>query len=132
MTTATRETESDNETRLVRIETRLDSMATKEDLANLAGEIRTEIATRFGEQDAKFEARFGELETKIATSHGDLESKFEARIGKLDAKIASNHGELKTEVANSKTEMIRWTVGSVAVNTTIVVSIVTLVEQFSG
>lgn len=150
MTTATREAESDNETRLVRIETRLDSMATKEDLANLAGEIRTEIATRFGEQDAKFEARFGELETKIATSHGDLESKFEARIGELDskmearfgetdAKIAANHGELKTDVANSntaiansKTEMIRWTVGSVAVSTTIVVSIVTLVEQFSG
>lgn len=110
MTTATREAESDNETRLVRIETRLDSMATKEDLANLAGEIRTEIATRFGEQDAKFEARFGEI----------------------DAKIAANHGEFKAEVANSKTEMIRWTVGSVAVSTTIVVSIVTLVEQFSG
>ena len=132
MTTATREAESDNETRLVRIETRLDSMATKEDLANLAGEIRTEIATRFGEQDAKFEARFGEIDAKFEARFGELDSKVEARFGETDAKIAANHGELKTEVANSKTEMIRWTVGSVAVNTTIVVSIVTLVEQFSG
>ncbi len=110
MTTSTQETESDIETRLVRIETRLDSMATKEDLANLVGEIRTEIATRFGEQDAKFEARFGELETKMA----------------------ANHGEFKTEVANSKTEMIRWMVGTFAVSTTVVVSVVTLVQQLSG
>ena len=132
MTTATREAESDNETRLVRIETRLDSMATKEDLANLAGEIRTEIATRFGEQDAKFEARFGEIDAKFEARFGELDSKVEARFGETDAKIAANHGEFKAEVANSKTEMIRWTVASVAVSTTIVVSIVTLVEQFSG
>ena len=121
MTTSTRETESDIETRLVRIETRLDSMATKEDLANLAGEIRTEIATRFGEQGAKFESRFGEQDAK-----------FEARFGELETKMAANHGELKTEVANSKTEMIRWMVGTFAVSTTVVVSVVTLVQQLSG
>ena len=132
MTTATREAESDNETRLVRIETRLDSMATKEDLANLSGEIRTEIATRFGELETKIATSHGDLETKFETRIGELDSKVEARFGETDAKIAANHGEFKAEVANSKTEMIRWTVASVAVSTTIVVSIVTLVEQFSG
>ena len=121
MTTATQETNSDIETRLVHIETRLDSMATKEDLANFTGEIRTEMATRFGEQDAKMEARFGEQDTKM-----------EARFGELETRMATNQGELKTEIANLRTEVIRWTVGSIAISTTVVVSVVTLVQQLSG
>ncbi len=110
MTTAALETNSDIETRLVHIETRLDSMSTKEDLANSIGELRTDMVQRFGQQDAKMEARFGELETKMAT----------------------NHGELKTEMANLRTEVIRWTVGSIAISTTVVVSVVTLVQELSG
>ena len=110
MTTSTRQADSDIENRLVRFETRLDALATKEDLANSHGELRTEMATRFGEQDTKIEARFGELDTKI-----------EVRFG-----------ELKTEIANFKSEIIRWFVGTVAVSTTVVVSIVTLIDQLSG
>ena len=110
MTTSTRQVEPDIESRLVRFETRLDALATKEDLANSHGELRTEMATRFGEQDTKIEARFGELDTKI-----------EVRFG-----------ELKTEIANFKSEIIRWFVGTVAVSTTVVVSIVTLIDQLSG
>ncbi len=110
MTTSTRQADSDTENRLVRFETRLDALATKEDLANSHGELRTEMATRFGEQDTKIEARFGELDTKI-----------EVRFG-----------ELKTEIANFKSEIIRWFVGTVAVSTTVVVSIVTLIDQLSG
>ena len=110
MTTAALETNSDVEIRLVQIETRLDSMSTKEDLANSIGELRTDMVQRFGQQDAKMEARFGELETKMAT----------------------NHGELKTEMANLRTEVIRWTVGSIAISTTVVVSVVTLVQELSG
>ena len=85
-------------------------MATKEDLANSIGELRTDMVQRFGQQDAKMEARFGELETKMAT----------------------NHGELNTEMANLRTEVIRWTVGSIAISTTVVVSVVTLVQELSG
>ena len=110
MTTSTRQADFDIDNRLVRFETRLDALATKEDLANSHGDLRTEMATRFGEQDTKIEARFGELDTKI-----------EVRFG-----------ELKTEIANFKSEIIRWFVGTVAVSTTIVVSIVTLIDQLNG
>ena len=110
MTTSTRQAESDIENRLVRFETRLDALATKEDLANSHGELRTEMATRFGELKTEIEARFGQQDTKI-----------EARFG-----------ELKTEIANFKFEIIRWLVGTVAVSTTLVVSIVTLIDQLSG
>ena len=72
MTTATRETNSSIEPRLVRIETRLDSMATKEDLANSYGELRTEMTARFGDQDAKLEARFGELKAEIANLRAEF------------------------------------------------------------
>lgn len=110
MTTSTRQADSDIENRLVRFETRLDALATKEDLANSHGELRTEMATRFGELKTEIEARFGQQDTKI-----------EARFG-----------ELKTEIANFKSEIIRWFVGTVAVSTTLVVSIVTLIDQLSG
>ena len=110
MTTSTRQADFDIDNRLVRFETRLDALATKEDLANSHGDLRTEMATRFGQQDTKIEARFGELDTKI-----------EVRFG-----------ELKTEIANFKSEIIRWFVGTVAVSTTIVVSIVTLIDQLNG
>ena len=110
MTTSTRQADFDIDNRLVRFETRLDALATKEDLASSHGDLRTEMATRFGEQDTKIEARFGELDTKI-----------EVRFG-----------ELKTEIANFKSEIIRWFVGTVAVSTTIVVSIVTLIDQLNG
>ena len=46
--------------------------------------------------------------------------------------MATNHGELKTEMANLRTEVIRWTVGSIAISTTVVVSVVTLVQELSG
>ena len=110
MTTSTRQADSNIENWLVRFETRLDALATKEDLANSHGDLRTEVATRFGNQDTKIEARFGELDTTI-----------EVRFG-----------ELKTEIANFKSEIIRWFVGTVAVSTTVVVSIVTLIDQLSG
>ena len=110
MTTSTRQADFDIDNRLVRFETRLDALATKEDLANSHGDLRTEMATRFGQQDTKIEARFGELDTKI-----------EVRFG-----------ELKTEIANFKSEIIRWFVGTVAISTTIVVSIVTLIDQLNG
>ena len=99
MTTSTRQADFDIDNRLVRFETRLDALATKEDLANSHGDLRTEMATRFGELDTKIEVRFGEL---------------------------------KTEIANFKSEIIRWFVGTVAVSTTIVVSIVTLIDQLNG
>ena len=95
MTTATQGIDPEIGARFVRIETRLDAMATKEDLANLGGEIGTRMESRFGEQDAK---------------------------------ITANHGELKADMANLRAELIRWTVGAIAVSTTIVVSVVTIVE----
>ena len=110
MTTSTRQADFDIDNRLVRFETRLDALATKEDLAHSHDDLRTEMATRFGQQDTKIEARFGELDTRI-----------EVRFG-----------ELKTEIANFKSEIIRWFVGTVAVSTTIVVSIVTLIDQLNG
>ena len=99
MTTSTRQADFDIDSRLVRFETRLDAVATKEDIAHSHGDLRTEMATRFGQQDTKIEVRFGEL---------------------------------KTEIANFKSEIIRWFVGTVAVSTTIVVSIVTLIDQLNG
>ena len=121
MTTSTRQADSDIENRLVRFETRLDALATKQDLANSHGELRTEMATRFGELKTEIEARFGDQDTKS-----------EARFGELDTKIEVRFGELKTEIANFKSEIIRWFVGTVAVSTTVVVSIVTLIDQLSG
>ncbi len=117
MTTATQETEFDISARLVRIETRLDGMATKEDLASLAGELRTEMATRFGEQDAKMEARFGELETKITAHHGELKS---------------DVAGLRIDNANLRAEVVRWIVGTVAVSSTIVASLVTVIDRLLG
>ena len=99
MTSSTRQADFDIDNRLIRFETRLDALATKEDLASSHDDLRTEMATRFGHQDTKIEVRFGEL---------------------------------KTEIANFKSEIIRWFVGTVAVSTTIVVSIVTLIDQLNG
>ena len=117
MTTATRGIDPEIESRFVRIETRLDSMATKEDLANSVGDLRTDMATRFGELDTRLEARFGEQDAK-----------FEARFGELKTEIAN----LKIDNANLRTEMIRWIVGTVAVGSTIVVSLVTVIDRLLG
>lgn len=121
MTTASRNIDSDIAQELVRIQTRLDSTATKEDVALSNGELRTDMATRFGEQDAQMEARLGELDAKMEARFGELETKMEARFG-----------ELRLEIANFKTEVIRWIVGAVAISATIVVSIVTVMDQLTG
>ena len=110
MTTASRNIDSDIAQELVRIQTRLDSTATKEDLALSIGELRTDMAVKFGEQDAKMKARFGEF----------------------DAKMEARFGELRLEIANFRTEVIRWIVGAVAISATIVVSILTAVDQLTG
>ena len=46
--------------------------------------------------------------------------------------MATRFGELKTEIANFKSEIIRWFVGTVAISTNVVVSIVTLIDQLNG
>ena len=54
------------------------------------------------------------------------------RFGEQDTKIEARFGELKSETANFKSEIIRWFVGTVAISTTVVVSIVTLIDQLNG
>ncbi len=54
------------------------------------------------------------------------------RFGEQDTKIEARFGELKSEIANFKSEIIRWFVGTVAIGTTVVVSIVTLIDQLNG
>ncbi len=82
----------------------------------------------------RFETRLDALATKedLANSHGDLRTEMATRFGQQDTKIEARFGELKTEIANFKSEIIRWFVGTVAVSTTLVVSIVTLIDQLSG
>ncbi len=82
----------------------------------------------------RFETRLDALATKedLANSHGDLRTEMATRFGQQDTKIEVRFGELKTEIANFKSEIIRWFVGTVAVSTTIVVSIVTLIDQLNG
>ncbi len=82
----------------------------------------------------RFETRLDALATKedLANSHGELRTEMATRFGEQDTKIEARFGELKTEIANFKSEIIRWFVGTVAVSTTLVVSIVTLIDQLSG
>ncbi len=90
MTTMTAPSEHNIEIRLSGIEVRLDSMATKEDLARI-------------------EARLDTMATKedLAVSHGELATD--------NAKIREEIQKVRTEIAELRYQIVRWIVGAVTV-----------------
>ena len=79
----------------------------------------------------RIETRLDSMATKedLANSYGELRTEIATRFGEQDAKIEARFGELKAEIANLRTDMIRWIFGTVAISSTIIVSVVTIVDQ---
>ena len=84
-----------DESRLSAIEAVLPHLATKEDVALIP-----HLATK--EEVAKIEAVIPHLATK-------------EDVAKVETKVS----ELETKLVETKNEMLRWTIGSIAVSTTI-------------
>lgn len=95
-------------------------------LAEFEKRIEARLETRLAEFEAKFESRLARFEGKFEARLAELEARFEARLEarlvpieerlaaveaslvELDRKIETRTLSLRTEIAQAKTEMVRW------------------------
>jgi hypothetical protein len=85
-----------------------DGLATKADLSVLQAEVKAEIAAL----DAKLSGDIAALDTRLTGS-----------IAALDTKLTTKLSAVETAVANSRAELVRWIVTSLAANTVAMIAI---------
>ena len=100
--------------RMARVEGALPYLATKEDISDLRGELRSEI----GELRSALQGDIGALGSKIDGEIGSLRSEMQGDIGALGSKIDKEIGSLRGEMSKMRVEIgenrveiksLRWT-----------------------
>ena len=83
----------------------LKKLATKEDLANLKGELKEDLANLKGELKGDLAILKGALKGDIA----NLEGEPKGDLANARMEIANVKGSLETKIAEVKSDVIRWT-----------------------
>src|SRR5881296_1310322 len=76
--------------------------------ATYRGDLRELNELNFGRFDAKLEQRVAELDAKIEKRYGQLDAKIEQRYAQLDAKVDQRMAELRKDLADMKSDLVRW------------------------
>src|SRR5881392_3040046 len=79
-------------------------------------EIATELVEWFNQVDATYrddlrelnELNFGRFDAKLEQRVAELDAKIEQRTAELDAKIEQRMAELRKDLADMKSELVRW------------------------
>jgi len=94
----------------------LKKLATKEDLANLKGELKEDLANLKGELKEDLANLKGELKGDLAILKGalkgdiaNLEGEPKGDLANARMEIANVKGSLETKIAEVKSDVIRWT-----------------------
>lgn len=78
-----------------------DTIATKDDVANLRSEVKADIA---------------DLRSELKADIADLRSEMKEEIAKLRTEMIELKAELKGDIADLKAELIKWIVGAIVLN----------------
>src|SRR5213080_1322111 len=76
--------------------------------ATYRGDLRELNELNFGRFDAKLEQRVAELDAKIEQRVAELDAKIEQRYTQLDAKVDQRMAELRKDLADMKSDLVRW------------------------
>src|SRR5213080_614140 len=79
-------------------------------------EIATELVEWFNQVDATYrgdlrelnELNFGRFDAKLEQRVAELDAKIEQRYAQLDAKVDQRMAELRKDLADMKSELVRW------------------------
>ncbi|PYP22800.1 MAG: hypothetical protein DMD55_18700 [Gemmatimonadetes bacterium] len=71
-------------------------------------ELDARIEQRYTQLDAKLEQRIAELDATIEKRYGQLDAKIEQRYAQLDAKVDQRMAELRKDLADMKSDLVRW------------------------
>src|SRR5213594_1412421 len=72
------------------------------------GRFDAKLEQRVAELDAKIEQRVAELDARIEQRYGQLDAKLEQRYAQLDAKVDQRMAELRKDLADMKSDLVRW------------------------
>src|SRR5213594_2882622 len=76
--------------------------------ATYRGDLRELNELNFGRFDAKLEQRVAELDAKIEQRVAELDARIEQRYTQLDAKVDQRMAELRKDLADMKSDLVRW------------------------
>src|SRR5213593_1399327 len=77
-------------------------------LEQRVAELDARIEQRYTQLDAKLEQRIAELDATIEKRYGRLDAKIEQRYAQLDAKVDQRMAELRKDLADRKSDLVRW------------------------
>src|SRR5205823_4735741 len=72
------------------------------------GRFDAKLEQRVAELDAKIEQRVAELDARIEQRYAQLDAKIEQRYAQLDAKVDQRMAELRKDLADMKSDLVRW------------------------
>lgn len=101
-------------------------LATKSDLKEFRGWATAEFADIRGEVRAEFADIRREMRTGFAEMRGEMNSRFAQINGEMDSRFAEVRTEfarIHAEMAQSRTEMVRWMVGLFIAQTSVTIGV---------
>ncbi len=111
------------EERVSYVEGRMDSLATKEDLADLKGELKDEMATLRGALKGEAASLRSELMGGMASLRGELMGEAASLRSELKGGMASLRGDIVAAIATAEVRITRWIVGSMIASVAVISAI---------